>query len=198
MVEGLHDSAFVLLSKMIDDDEALMKAATLKPRCLVKMSDTRWNVLYAVLRRFRALNPALRLLYEKINQVAIDNSKVRFTDICFVIRHCTFPSLPAILIQRQSFRVYWEKIEDTENWKEMEELEFVLMRLQSIVSSCQAEKVPTFSSIPIWLLQILKIMKVYSEDSESVVKYKTLTTEVCCLIHAYDDLCLFNFSPLYR
>ena len=65
---------------MIDEDEALMKAATSKPRSLVKLSDTRWNVLSLVLRRFHSLNPALRLLCEKLQKVSIDNSKV-----CLVI-----------------------------------------------------------------------------------------------------------------
>jgi hypothetical protein len=64
---------------MIDEDVAMMKAATKKPRALVKMSDTRWNVLYAVLRRFRALNPAMQLLYANLRSVSIDAAKVRFT-----------------------------------------------------------------------------------------------------------------------
>jgi hypothetical protein len=61
---------------MLDADEALMKSATLKPRSLVKMADTRWNVLFLVLRRFRSLNPALRKLREKIRLVDIPADKV--------------------------------------------------------------------------------------------------------------------------
>ena len=70
---------------MLDEDEALMKAAIKKPRSLVKMSDTLWNVLYHVLRRFRALNPALQLLYANLSKVTIDISKVSA-----VKRHCFF------------------------------------------------------------------------------------------------------------
>ena len=62
---------------MLDEDAAMMKDAALHPRSLIKMSDTRWNVLYLVLRRFRALNPALRLLGEKLGHVSIELSKVR-------------------------------------------------------------------------------------------------------------------------
>ena len=65
-----------LVFQMLDADEALMKSATQKPRSLVKLCDTRWNVLFLVLRRFRALNPALRLKFEKLHQVSIDISKV--------------------------------------------------------------------------------------------------------------------------
>ena len=61
---------------MLDEDEAFMKSAMQKPRSLIKKVDTRWNVLYLVLRRFRSLNPAVRLLYEKIHQVGIESSKV--------------------------------------------------------------------------------------------------------------------------
>jgi hypothetical protein len=61
---------------MLDEDVALMKSATVKPRCLVKMSDTRWNVLLLVLRRFRSLNPALRLLYSGLGKMSIASDKV--------------------------------------------------------------------------------------------------------------------------
>src|SRR5271157_5572250 len=142
---------------MIDEDVALMKAATKKPRALVKMSDTRWNVLYSVLHRFRALNPAMQLLYANLRSVSIDAAKVRFTctRFCFFVFSsfylvcCSFP-----FCQRSEFRTYWEQIDEVLKWKQIEELQFILMRIQPIVLSCQAERVPTLSSIAIWLDQL--------------------------------------------
>jgi hypothetical protein len=60
----------------------------------------------------------------------------------------------------------------------MEELEFLLLRVQSIVLQCQAEKVPTFSSIPVFLQQLRVILRVYEEDDILLRQYKEQTLTV--------------------
>lgn len=49
--------------QLLDEDEAVSKKCQLKPRLLVRMSDTRWNYLFSVLRRFHSMSEALSLLY---------------------------------------------------------------------------------------------------------------------------------------
>ena len=52
------------------------------------------------------------------------------------------------------------------------------MRVQPIVFACQAERVPTFSSIPIWLQQLRKLLIVYQEDNALLADFKRLTVQV--------------------
>jgi hypothetical protein len=53
------------------------------------------------------------------------------------------------------------------------------MRIQPIVLSCQAENVPTLSSIPIWIDQLRRVLTVYAEDDKLMRTFKKLTEEVC-------------------
>jgi hypothetical protein len=74
----------------------------------------------------------------------------------------------------------------------MEEVEFLLLRCQAIVTQCQAEKVPTFSAIPIWLQQLRGFLRVYEDDDEMVRQYKENTLQVnalfAALILSFDSL----------
>lgn len=99
-----------------------------------------------------------------------------FSDCC-MISDSHDPSF-FVLLQKQSLRTLWEHIDEVDKWKQIEELEFILMRMQVVVLACQVENVPTFSSIPIWIKHLMKILNVYQEDNELVAQYKHLTSQV--------------------
>ena len=143
----------------------------------MKMSDTRWNVLILVLRRFRSLNPALRLLHTKIPQAQnLKADKVFFAASISFLYMYFFPFRYGV--QRKEYRDLWDSIDEPDTWKQVEELECTLLRLQSIFASRQVEREPTFSSIPAWLKQCMNILTVYDDDHSVIREYKTLTAKV--------------------
>jgi hypothetical protein len=81
-----------------------------------------------------------------------------------------------------------------DQWQQIEELEFILMRMQVVVLACQVENVPTFSSIPIWITHLMKILTVYQEDNEIVAQYKHLTSQVHSLSSFFRLIVLFMAS----
>ena len=57
-----------------------------------------------------------------------------FSDCC-MISDSHDPSF-FVLLQKQSLRTLWEHIDEVDKWKQIEELEFILMRMQVVVLAC--------------------------------------------------------------
>ena len=70
------------------------------------------------------------------------------------------------------------------------------MRVQPIVLACQAERAPTFSSIPIWLQQLRKLLTVYQEDNALIADFKTLTVQVLRILFTFAFLVIRMFLVL--